>query len=176
MEKVLRIGLPILIIVLGYLVYESIAGPMREQKKVEALEARIVSRLQNIRTAQFAYRDKNNQFASSFDELIRALKEDKIAVIKKEGDEEDTLSVVTTDTMFVLLQDYAFPAQKANLDSIMFVPGNPNGAKFRMSADIITVNGVKVPVFLAEDPEPYNKKRALRVGSLSDPVYTGNWE
>jgi hypothetical protein len=176
MQKVLRILLPLVIIVLTYLVIDSIAKPIREQKKVDQIEAKVIARMGQVKAAQFAYRDLTGKFTSSFDSLIYALKNEQWAIVKAIGDPEDTTSVMSYDTSYVSLYEYAFPLKDANVDSLAFVPMNPNGAKFIMQADIITVNNTQVPVFMVEDPEPYNPKRALILGDLSQPVYTGNWE
>lgn len=180
MEKALRIFLPLVIVVLAYLVYDSIARPIREQKKVANIEEKIITRLGHIKTAQFAYRDLNRNFTGSFDTLIYALKNEKWPIVKAVGDPEllalDSTAVVTYDTSYISLYEYAFPLADVNLDSLAFVPLNPNGAKFIMEADIITVNNTPVPVFQVTDPEPYNKARALTLGDMTQPVYTGNWQ
>lgn len=176
MEKALRIILPLVILGLTYLVYDSIDRPIREQKKIDHIEGKIINRIRQIKTAQFAYRDLKNSFAPNFDVLISAMNNEKWPIIKVVGDPEDTLSVVSYDTTYISLYEYAFPTKDVNLDSLPFVPLNPNGAKFLMQADIITVNNTKVPVFMVKDPEPYNKKRALTLGDLNQPVYSGNWE
>lgn len=176
MEKKLRIILPIVIVVLIYLVYDSIDRPIREQKKVSQIEGKIIERMRHIKMAQFAYRDLKNSFAPSFDTLINAMNNEKWPIIKVEGDPEDTLSVVKIDTTYISLYEYAFPNKDVVLDSLPYVPLNPNRVKFLMQSDIITVNNTSVPVFMLKDPEPYSKKRALTLGDLNQPVYTGNWE
>ena len=176
MEKALRIILPLVILGLAYLVYDSIDRPIREQKKINHIEGKIINRIRQIKTAQFAYHDLKNSFAPNFDTLINAMNNEKWPIIKVVGDPEDTLSVVTYDTTYISLYEYAFPNKDANLDSLPFVPLNPNGAKFLMQADIITINNTQVPVFMVKDPEPYNEKRALTLGDMNQPVYSGNWE
>ncbi|MDX5320502.1 MAG: hypothetical protein LPK45_05360 [Bacteroidota bacterium] len=176
MEKALRISLPIVILVLIYLVYDSVARPMREQKKIDQLEAKIITRLGHIKTAQFAYRDHKGVFAGNFDSLIYALKNEQWPIIKAVGDPEDTTTEMSYDTTYVPLYEYAFPMKDVNIDSLAFVPMNPNNAKFLIEADVININNANVPVFMVKDPEPYNKKRALTLGDMSQPVYTGNWE
>lgn len=176
MEKALRIILPLAIIVLAYFVYDSIARPIREQKKIDQIEGKIIARLGHIKTAQFAYRDLNGKFSNNFDSLIYSLKNDQWPIVKAIGDPEDTTSQMVYDTTFVSLYEWAFPMKDVNIDSLAYVPLNPNGAKFIMQADIITINNTTVPVFQVMDPEPYNPKRALTLGDLSQPVYTGNWE
>lgn len=176
MEKALRIILPIVILGLIYLVYDSIARPIREQKKIDLIEGKIKTRLLNIKSAQFAYRDQKGVFASNFDSLVVALKNEKWQIIKAVGDPEDTTTEMSFDTSYVSLYEHAFPQQDVNLDSISFVPMNPNNAKFEMEANVVSLNGTNVPVFQVRDPEPYNKKRAMTLGDMSQPIYSGNWE
>ncbi|HCS20439.1 MAG TPA: hypothetical protein DIW47_07740 [Bacteroidetes bacterium] len=176
MEKALRIILPLVILVLAYLLYDSIARPIREQKKIAQIEEKIITRLGHIKAAQFAYKDLTGKFSNNFDTLIHALKNEQWPVVKAIGDPEDSTTVMVYDTTYISLYEYAFPTKDVNIDSLSFVPLNPKGTKFRMQADIITVNNTKVAVFEVEDPEPYNKERALILGDLTQPVYTGNWE
>lgn len=176
MEKALRIFLPLVIIVLAYLVYDSIARPIREQKKIAQIEEKIIVRLGHIKAAQFAYKDLTGKFSNNFDSLIYALKNEQWPIVKAIGDLEDSTTVMVYDTTFVSLYEWAFPAKDVNIDSLPYVPLNPDGAKFIMHADIITLNNTTVPVFQVEDPDPYNPERALILGDLTQPVYTGNWE
>ncbi|MBI1222713.1 MAG: hypothetical protein GC180_08940 [Bacteroidetes bacterium] len=177
MEKTLRIVLPIVILGLIYLVYDSIARPIREQKKIDFIEGKIKTRLLEIKAAQFAYRDQKGTFANNFDSLTNALKDEKWRIIKTIGDpNSDSASEVSYDTLYVSLYEHAFPMKDVNLDSLAYVPMNPNGAKFEIEANIISINGTNVPVFQVTDPEPINKARALTLGDLSQPVYSGNWE
>jgi len=182
MEKALRIGLPIVILVLGYVLYESVAGEVREREKIAKIEGAIIDRMNNIKEAQFAYRDTYNKFAKDFDELTRAMREDKRPIVKTinltAADGSD--SAVAGDTTFVSLKQIAFGAgaEDINLDSMSYVPYNPNNAKFKMDADIIEVgtDRILVPVFEVKDPEPYNEERTLTLGSLFEPQFTGNWQ
>ncbi len=176
MEKALRIILPIVIIGLAYLLFESIAKPIREQKKIEMIESQIIERLEDIKSAQFAYRDLNGKFASSFDSLIYSMRNQDWPVIKVTGDPEDSTSVMSYDTSYIKLVKYAFPSKEVKLDSLPYVPFNKDGAKFDLEASVIEVNGTNVPVFQVQDPDPYNPKRALTLGDITQPVYSGNWE
>lgn len=176
MEKALRIILPIVILGLIYLVYDSIARPIREQKKIDKIEGKIIERMGKIKTAEFAYRDLKNTFASNFDTLIYALENERWPIVKAVGDPEDTTSVMTFDTTYISLYEHAFPMKDVKLDSILYVPYNPKGAKFTLEANVISINSTNVPVFKVTDPDPYNPKRGLVLGDLSQPVYTGNWE
>ncbi len=182
MEKALRIGLPIVILVLAFWLYESIAGEVRERKKIELIETAIKKKMNTIKDAQFAYRDKYGKFAKTFDELTRSMQNDQKLIVKTQNTEasDGSDSAVAGDSSYVSMMQVAFgaDADNVNLDSIAYVPYNPNGKKFEMDADIIRVGSDRllVPVFQIKDPEPYNEERTLIMGSLSEPKFTGNWQ
>ncbi|TNE81048.1 MAG: hypothetical protein EP332_05470 [Bacteroidetes bacterium] len=176
MEKALRFILPVIIIALAFLLYKSVADPIKEQAKVDYIEGRIKERMGKIKQAQFAYRDRFDKFAPSFEELNRAMNDEKMPLIKVTGDKEDTNSVVVYDTTYISLYEHAFGETKVNLDSLPFVPENADKVKFEMKADVIVVNETPVAVFMIKDPKPYSKKRGLILGSTSEPIFTGNWE
>ncbi len=59
MRTVLQIILGIAIVVLGYLVYDSIMTPIRFNKAKDFREKKAISRMEQIREAQKAYKDVN---------------------------------------------------------------------------------------------------------------------
>jgi hypothetical protein len=73
MEKGIRIGLWVLVIVLGYSLYSVIMNPIRFSKENNRRSADVIQRLKEVRKAQIAFKEVNNFYASSFDELIPLL-------------------------------------------------------------------------------------------------------
>lgn len=176
MEKALKIILPIAVLVLSYFLYESVASRVRYEKEVQRVEEKVINRLKDIKTAQMVYKEIHGVFAPNFEVLISAIKTEKIPLIKQEGELIDSTSVVKMDTTYVSIigPEGRFP-EGFVVDSLPFVPLSDK-VQFTINAGFVDKNGVKVPVFLVEDPKPFNKKRALRVGSMDEPVYSGNWE
>jgi len=85
MKKVIQFILIVLIVVLGYLVIESIMRPIRFQRLVSEREDAAISKLVEIRDAQKAYKDVYKRFTGSFDTLEMFLKNDSFTVIKAIG-------------------------------------------------------------------------------------------
>lgn len=179
MNTVIKIVLAAVIVLLVYLVYNSVAGPMREIEQTKVIEKAVIAKLEKIRDAELAYKDIKGSFTKDWDELIDVMNNGKFKVLIKEGDEDDSTSIVRIDSSFVSIKDSLF--RNFNLDSIAFVPFNEkDGLKFLLDAGTVTQNGVTVPVFEAKDPKPFNKTRIkesnpLKVGSMTDATYSGNW-
>jgi len=194
---IVRIVLTITIIVLGYLVVESIMGPVRFQNEHNRRKQLIVERLKDIRSIQLTYRSLNNRYAGSFDTLIDFLKHTKIPVVNIIPDPADTTFTRTiNDTIaFIraadsLLKHVAYP-----IDSLPFIQFS-GGKKFDLAAGRIDRGGVMVNVFeatahmntylsgmndqmllnLVASEEQIGRFPGLRVGSMTDPSTDGNWE
>ena len=85
MKKIIQPLLIISIIVLGYLIVESIMRPIRFQQKVNEREQVTISKLKDIREAQKAYKDVYKRYTDSFDTLQIFLRQDSFRVIKAIG-------------------------------------------------------------------------------------------
>ena len=70
MKYSIRIGLLVVIAVLGYLTFESIAEPIRYQKQVAIKEKAVTEKLSILRDGQLAYRENKGGFASNFTDLL----------------------------------------------------------------------------------------------------------
>lgn len=85
MRKVIQPILIVAIIVLGYLVVESIMRPIRFQRLVEEREEAVINKLLEIREAQKAYKDVYKKYTGSFDTLGMFLQNDSFTVTKAIG-------------------------------------------------------------------------------------------
>ena len=135
MNTVVRITLYVAIIVLGYLLINSIMNPIRFNKERDSRENMIKERLINIRIAQIAYKSKYSRYTGSFDTLIHFVKHDSFPLIYKEGSltdemieqgirsERDALrrGLIIRDTSYTSVLDSIFPTGFA-VDSLRFVP------------------------------------------------------
>ncbi|MDK2853005.1 MAG: hypothetical protein PWQ38_1270 [Proteiniphilum sp.] len=86
MKVVMRVLLAIAIVLLAYLCWKSIQGPIDFNAEVEKRERAVIQRLIDIRTAQVALRAQTGSYTGSFDTLINFVKDGKIATLVKEGD------------------------------------------------------------------------------------------
>ena len=77
-------------VVLIYICYTSIMGPINFEKARKHREKAVIARLMDIRKAQQEYRNLNHQqYTASFDTLINFVKNQKLPFIYKEGELND---------------------------------------------------------------------------------------
>jgi len=85
MKKIIQPILIIAIFVLGYLIVESIMRPIRFQRQAAERERAVITKLEDIREAQKAYKDVYKRYTGSFDTLEMFLKNDSFTVTKAIG-------------------------------------------------------------------------------------------
>jgi len=201
MKKILiLVVLPIIIVVLGYLIYTSIQEPVIFEKNKKFRESLAIERLKDIRTLQVAYKTKFGKFTSGLDTLIDFYNNGQLTLIKQIGSMDDSIAVaekrVFRDSLTIPVKDTLLKRPGFNIDSIAYIPYS-GGKKFEMKAIIGQVSSVDVPLFeasapyevllnglnrqliinLKSDRELSNRYPGLRVGSIESPNNNaGNWE
>lgn len=188
--KIIQVVLLIVMIVLGYLVWETIQTPVRFNKEKDFRSEIVVQNLRDIRAVQQAYRALNDTFHPNIDSLSKFLAEGQIPVVNIIFDPTDTLLVRTiNDTIgFVAVVDSLFGRRpNFRLSDFALIPFS-DGKKFEMDARRIERGGVRVPAFMAKARKEYYLRgmdetmirqpsvRDLIVGSLEEPTVDGNWE
>ena len=161
MRRVIQILFVLIIIVLGYLIVESIMEPIRFNQEVETRERATIDRLIDIRNAQKAYKDVYKTYTSSFDTLIAFVDTGAFTVVKAIGDipedwldelgfdkaREKALSegVISRENTFVPVLDSLFHVGFAT-DSLRYVPFT-EGITFTMaSGKLLTSSNLTVQV------------------------------
>ncbi len=86
MKRVIQVLFVLVIIILGYLIIESIMEPIRFNQEVKVRERATIDRLIDIREAQKAYKDIYKKYTSSFDTLISFVDTGSFTVIKAIGE------------------------------------------------------------------------------------------
>ncbi len=86
MRRVIQVLFVLVIIVLGYLIVESIMEPIRFNQEVEVRERATIDKLIEIREAQKAYKDVYKKYAGNFDTLMAFVDTGNFIVIKAEGE------------------------------------------------------------------------------------------
>lgn len=199
MKKTLvQIGLFIVIVALGYFVYDSIMKPVRFNKEKRQREKVVIERLKDIRSSQFIFKQLNGSYAPNFDTLISFLKIAEIPVVKIIPDPNDTTYTLTiNDTIrYINVADSLFGKRdNYQYTQLMTIPFS-GGKFFALQSDTIERGGVEVHVFEAKAPftsflngmneqaviniiakfEDIERYPGLRVGSLTEPSTDGNWE
>lgn len=83
MKIVLQIVLWILIIFLGYKLYNSVMGPVEFNKEKEIRYKSVIAKLKDIKAAQVAYQELNGKFTGSFDSLVQFIDTAQYAITSR---------------------------------------------------------------------------------------------
>ena len=166
MKTVIQVILLAAIIVLGYLLWESINKPIRFNKLKDQREQAAIQRLKDIRAAQVAYKVEHGRFTGDFDTLIDFLKTDSFTVVKAIGSVPDSMieelgrkeaelralrsGLISRDTIKLSVKDSLFHTGYY-LDSLKFVPFT-NAQTWQLGAGELITGKLKVPVFEAKIP------------------------
>ena len=160
MKVALKILLVAAVVVLAYMCYKSITGPIEFNTEKELRDKAIIARLIDIRKAQIEYKNVYKTHAGSFTDLVKFLKEDKLPFLIKEGvltdeqlekgmTEKEAVKkgLIRRDTIWVVAKDTLFGANY-NVDDLANVPGT--SVKFSMdTATLTSGSGYTVKVFEA---------------------------
>ena len=195
---IIKVFLAVVIIVLGYLVVDSIMQPVRFENEKTAREKVVINLLKEIREAQIAYKGVYKRYAPTFDTLIDFIKNGQLPVVNIIPDPNDTTFTKTINdtTGYTSVGEIIFKNRK-NFDpeSIQYIPFS-EGQKFNLAASVIEISKVRVPVFeitadytmilfgmdqqliqnLIKKQKEFERFPGLKVGSLTEASTDGNWE
>lgn len=190
--KIFTYVLLIPILILGYLLYDGIRGPIVEQRRIAAIEARVIDKLKLLRNIQAGYYSVNGKYAGSWPELIGFINNGKFLNIQRK-EIVDSINAQGVESVRVIIdtlgttpvRDSLFPASAyPNFDpsTLPVIPGS-GGKQFEIYAGQIERNNVRINVFEIKDTAPVNPERrkknnekALKVGSREEATLAGNWE
>jgi cobalamin biosynthesis Co2+ chelatase CbiK len=178
MKYVIRAVLLVAVIVLVWLTTKSVLDPIKYAEEVEKRENLVVETLKTLRDGQLTYKDEYGKFANSMDTLLNFMETGEMKVLILQGDKDDSTTVYKVEERMVSVKDSLF--KEVDIPQLRFVPGSDT-LQFEMAARVIKKNNVSVPVFEIKDPDPFSKERQkennpLKVGSISDVNYNGNWD
>ena len=147
MKVTLKILLAVAVVLLAYMCYRSVMGPIEFDKTREQRENLIKARLIDIRKAQIEYKNIHKVHAANFDELSKFLKDEKLPFLIKEGvltdeqlekgmTEQEAVKkgLIRRDTVWVTAVDTLF-GSGYNVDDMRNVPG----ANVQFSMDTATL-------------------------------------
>jgi len=181
MKFIINLLLTLAALALAVWLFFIIREPIIEKSVFKMKKQAIIERLENIRIAQFAYKDVKDKFANNWDSLISTIKNEKFQIIKTIGDPDDSTIVVTRDTLYIPIMDSIFK-ESIYIDSLKYIPFTDD-AIFDLQAGTINQRGVDVHVFQVTDTKPYNQKyidrgeaQPLILGSMTEVNYSGNWK
>lgn len=160
-RRIIQILLGIGILVLGYLLYNSISQPVKWQKEKERRYTAIKQRLIEIRAAQAAYKVESGHYAATFPELTLFLTQGHI---RRYTGNNTVTQVNPADSLF---------GKGYKTYQMAFVPGG-DLHKFRMKVYTSTKDGLEY--LEVTDPEPFDPEQPLGFGSLIEPTLRASWE
>lgn len=158
MKVTLKILLAVAVVLLAYMCYRSIMGPIEFKDERDRRENLIKARLIDIRKAQIEYKNIHKVHAANFDELSKFLKDEKLPFLIKEGvltdeqlekgmTEKEAVKkgLIIRDTVWVTAVDTLF-GKGYNVDDLRNVPGA--NVQFTMdTATLTSGSGYTVKVF-----------------------------
>ena len=158
MKVTLKILLAVAVVLLAYMCYRSIMGPIEFKDERDRRENLIKARLIDIRKAQIEYKNIHKVHAANFDELSKFLKDEKLPFLIKGGvftgeqlekgmTEKEAVKkgLIRRDTVWVTAVDTLF-GKGYNVDDLRNVPGA--NVQFTMdTATLTSGSGYTVKVF-----------------------------
>jgi hypothetical protein len=197
-NTIIQIALFIVIVVLVFLIYQSIMQPVRFNRAKDQRTAQVVSHLKDIRAAEIAYKSIHDKYTASYDTLLDFIRHGQIPVVKMVPDPNDTTftKTIIDTTGYVTVYDSLFAKQSGfKIDSLPYIP-HSGGDKFNLEAGAIEKSQIMVQVFEASalndqflnglDKQLINNLNdllvstdrfpGLKVGSMLEPTTDGNWE
>lgn len=165
MKKLFQIILAVAIVGLVYVIYVQISTPIRFDKETKAKKAQVIDRIKDIRTAQRAFKSKDQHFTASFDSLSAFVLTDTLELERKIVDEDDSAAMAmlkksgkkNIEKFKIAVIDTIFAPKKVtrqDVENFRFIPGTGNKAQFIMEAGIITTES-KVVIPVVECRAPY---------------------
>ena len=165
MKKLFQIILAVAIIALIYVIYVQISTPIKFEADTKAKKAQVIDRLQDIRTAQRAFKTKYQRFTASFDTLESFVLNDTLELERKIVDEDDSVAMAmlkksgrkNVEKFKIAVIDTIFAPKKLSREDVLnfrYIPGTDNKAQFIMEAGIITTES-KVVIPVVECRAPY---------------------
>lgn len=162
MKLVIQLLLWIVILFLGYLVFNSVYEPIQFNKVKEKRYAKVIENLKDIRSAQLAHRQVTGSFEEDFDDLVQFIDTAQFTLTQRRDtvflDQEylETYGVdkyvesTVVDTLgYKSIRDSLFKGSN-RYKRMMEVPLEGVDAEFEMDAGTVNKGGSQIPVFEAK--------------------------
>lgn len=167
MKIIIQIVLWILIVFLGYQLYNSVSGPLRFNEIKEERYQKVIRNLKDIKAAQLAHKEITGRFTGDFDSLVRFIDTAQFArTVRRDtsyADQEKNkafgldamtggyiLEAIIVDTLgFTPVKDSLY-GNTDRYKTMMNVPVEGSSAKFDMEAGKLDKNDITYAVFEAK--------------------------
>jgi predicted membrane protein len=192
MKIAIQLVLLVAALVIAYFIYDGVQQKIEFKKEAQSRRELVQDRLMDVVKAQKEFKNEKGRYAANFAELFNFLKTDSLTIVKAIGNVPDTLTEVEAVQQGIVVRDTSlvpastiFP-EEYPVDSLDIVPFS-KGEKFKMKAGQIEKNKVNVNVFeayttldkvykgLSTRSESVDLDDRLQVGSMNEPITTGNW-
>ena len=167
-KTITQIVLAIVLVVLAYLLYDSIMTPVRFDETRIAREKAVIERISDIRSAQRGYKQVHGKYTGSFDTLINFVLTAEMQFERQLVSSDDSVGLAklkkarkkNIEKFTVKAIDTVFGAKKltpAQIEQLRYIPfsaqsNNGEPREFIMGASQVEVGNVKIPVFEAKAP------------------------
>lgn len=176
----------------AYFTYQSIDEPIKFNIEKKKRYSKVIENIKVIRDWQLAYKSVYKVYTPSFDTLFQFVNTGQFPVVKALGNVPDTLTeaeavklgIVKRDTILVPARDSLFKSG-GDINDVRYIPFSDK-VEFRMEAGLVEKGQVQVPVFevfakneyIFPNIEPlyFKLDDGVKVGSMTDPSTSGNWE
>lgn len=161
MKLVIQLLLWIVIIFLGYLVFNSVYGTTQFNKLKEKRYDKVIDRLKDIRAAQLAHEEVTGKYAGDFDNLISFIDTAEFVLTQRRDTTvldveyqkaygvDQYIDIVVIDTIgYASVKDSLFKDNRYT--EMRKVPVEGIDAEFEMEAGTVVKNENRIPVFEAK--------------------------
>ena len=158
-KPIIQIIFGIAIIILLYLIWESIQKPIRFNKEKDIREVATINKLKDIRTVQILYKDKYGKYTGNFDTLINFVQSDSISIPKKDylpGWDPDTYTEKEGQRLGLIKVENAYKKILDSLknhlitkvvDELRYIPYTDDSEFVMGAGEVLTGSKVRVKVF-----------------------------
>ena len=193
-RKILTATFTVIALGMGGYLFHSIYQEVRQIDEITKIEAKVINKLQVIRTAQQAYRSVYGRYAGDWDSLTSFIEEGMLFIIERKEEVfvldygADSI-VITLDTLgSIRVIDSLFSSsayENYDFRRLAYAPHSPD-EQFLLYVGKIERSGVLSDIIEVKDPSPVDRKRReenkartlkpLHFGSKEEVSLTGNWE
>lgn len=141
MKLVIQIVLWIVIIFLGWKLYNSVIGPVKFNEVKEARYAKVIANLKDIQAAQLAHKEITGSFTGNWDSLVNFIETAKFAITQRR---DTSYADVAKNRAFGINEGYFI--EESLIDTLGFTPvkdslyGNSGRYKTMMNVPVEGVN------------------------------------
>jgi hypothetical protein len=176
MKLVIQLVLWIVIIFLGYLVFNSVYEPIKFNEVKEVRYAKVIENLKDIRDAELAHRTVTGRFEGNWDNLVRFIDTAQFTLTQRRDTTVQDLEyretygvdrlkeIVVIDTLgYRSVKDSLFGGTD-RYKTMMNVPIDGVDRRFDLDAGTVDKNGTQIPVFeakVAKEAILYDQDRDL---------------